>query len=275
MALKVTGITPQMLLDPVLPSHYEAMLQIHAKLSDWSPSVFVGYNSISFDEILLRQALYQTLQPIYLTNTGGNTRADMLRTAHAVAAYIPNAISIPLGDSRQQVLKLDQLAPANGFDHANAHDVRGDVEATIHLARLVRDRAADVWDRMMQLSRKQDAANILERDEILCLTQHWRRQPHNRSVTECGGDPTYDAARAVFDLKQDPEPYLDMTIGELVHELKRSPAVIHGIRTNAQPTLMPNTAAPEGLPEASPAMHELTRRTVFICRHRSNAEMSA
>jgi exodeoxyribonuclease-1 len=43
-----------MLLDPALPSHYQAMRQVHAKLSDWSPSIFVGHNSISFDENLLR-----------------------------------------------------------------------------------------------------------------------------------------------------------------------------------------------------------------------------
>lgn len=139
MALKVTGIRPGMLLDPVLPSHYEAMRQVHAKLSDWSPSVFVGYNSISFDENLLRQAFYQTLQSIYLTNTGGNTRADMLRIAHAVAVYAPNAIAIPLGDAGQQVFRLDRLSPANGFDHAKAHDAMGDVDATIHLAKLVRE----------------------------------------------------------------------------------------------------------------------------------------
>ena len=264
MALKVTGITPRMLLDPALPSHYQAMRQVHAKLSDWSPSIFVGYNSISFDENLLRQAFYQTLQPIYLTNTGGNTRADMLRIAHAVAVYTENAISIPLGDAGQQVFKLDELAPINGFGHANAHDAMGDVEATIHLAKLARDRAPEVWGRMMGLSRKQDAANILEREEILCLTQYWRGQAHNRYVTECGADPTDDAARAVFDLKQDPEPYIDMTIGELVHEMKRSPAVVRGVRTNAQPILMPYTAAPEGLPEASPTMEELARRARMI-----------
>ncbi|MFT7573281.1 MAG: exodeoxyribonuclease-1, partial [Paracoccaceae bacterium] len=192
------------------------------------------------------------------------TRADMLRIAHAVAAYAPNAIAIPLGEAGQQVFKLDRLAPANGFDHENAHDAMGDVEATLHLARLVRDRAPEVWDRMMQLSRKQDAANILENEEILCLTQYWRGLAHNRYVTECGADPNYDAARAVFDLKQDPELYFEMTIGELVHEMKRSPAVIRGIRTNAQPILMPHTAAPDGLAEASPAMEELTRRARMI-----------
>ena len=264
MALKVTGIAPENLTDPALPSHYDAMRQVHAKLSDWSPSVFVGYNSISFDENLLRQAFYQTLQPIYLTNTGGNTRADMLRIAHAVAAYAPNAIAIPLGDSGQQVFKLDQLSPANGFDHENAHDAMGDVEATIHLAKLIRDRAPEVWGRMMQLSRKQDTEDILKEEEILCLTQYFRGRAHNRYVTECGANPTYGASRAVFDLNQDPEPYLDMKIEELVHEMNKSPAVIRAVRTNAQPILMQYTEAPGALREVPLPIEELGKRAHMI-----------
>jgi exodeoxyribonuclease-1 len=46
-----------MLPNPALPSHYQAMRQVHAKLSDWSSSIFAGYNSISFDKNLLLQAL--------------------------------------------------------------------------------------------------------------------------------------------------------------------------------------------------------------------------
>jgi exodeoxyribonuclease-1 len=264
MALKVTGIDLKVLMDPALPSHYEAIRQVYAKLSDWSPSVFVGFNSISFDENLLRQAFYQTLQPIYLTNTSGNTRADMLRIAHAVAAYAPNAIAIPLEDSGKQVFKLDQLSPANGFDHENAHDAMGDVEATIHLAKLIRDRAPEVWGRMMQLSRKQDTANILKEEEILCLTQYFGGRAHNRYVTQCGADPTYDASRAVFDLNQDPEPYLDMTIEELVHEMNKSPAVIRAVRTNAQPILMPYTEAPGALREVSLPIEGLGERARMI-----------
>jgi exodeoxyribonuclease-1 len=264
MALKVTGIDLKVLMDPALPSHYEAIRQVYAKLSDWSPSVFVGFNSISFDENLLRQAFYQTLQPIYLTNTSGNTRADMLRIAHAVAAYAPNAIAIPLEDSGKQVFKLDQLSPANGFDHENAHDAMGDVEATIHLAKLIRDRAPEVWGRMMQLSRKQDTANILKEEEILCLTQYFGGRAHNRYVTQCGADPTYDASRAVFDLNQDPEPYLDMTIEELVHEMNKSPAAIRAVRTNAQPILMPYTEAPGALREVSLPIEGLGERARMI-----------
>ena len=264
MALKVTGIATENLTDPALPSHYDAMRQVHAKLSDWSPSVFVGYNSISFDENLLRQAFYQTLQPIYLTNTGGNTRADMLRIAHAVAAYAPNAIAIPLGEAGQQVFKLDRLAPANGYNHENAHDAMGDVEATIHLAKLIRDRAPEVWGRMMQLSRKQDTEDILKEEEILCLTQYFGGRAHNRYVTECGANPTYGASRAVFDLNQDPEPYLDMTIEELVHEMNKIPAVIRAVRTNAQPILMPYTEAPGALREVPLPIEELGKRAHMI-----------
>jgi exodeoxyribonuclease-1 len=55
-ALRVNRVTPAMLADPNLPSHYEAICLIRAKLIEWSPVVFIGYNSISFDEELLRQA---------------------------------------------------------------------------------------------------------------------------------------------------------------------------------------------------------------------------
>ena len=57
-ALRVTGIHPATLTNPNLSTHYEAIRQIRAKMLEWSPAMFLGYNSISFDEILLRQALF-------------------------------------------------------------------------------------------------------------------------------------------------------------------------------------------------------------------------
>ena len=47
---------------------------------------------MSFDEEFLRQAFYQTLHPPYLTNTGGNARADVLDIVRPVAALRPEAI---------------------------------------------------------------------------------------------------------------------------------------------------------------------------------------
>ena len=53
-ALFATRVTPTMLTDPSLPSHYEMILQIAEKLRAWSPALFAGYNTLSFDEPLLR-----------------------------------------------------------------------------------------------------------------------------------------------------------------------------------------------------------------------------
>ena len=64
-----------------LPTHYEMVCQIRAQLEIWRPTTFVGWNSLSFDESLLRQAFYKCLHPPYLTNTNGNQRSDILKLA--------------------------------------------------------------------------------------------------------------------------------------------------------------------------------------------------
>ena len=56
VALKITGVKPAQLGDPSLPSFYEMMGAIRAKLEQWSPARFVGYNTILFDEPRLQRA---------------------------------------------------------------------------------------------------------------------------------------------------------------------------------------------------------------------------
>ena len=94
------------------------------------------------------EPLFQTLHPPYLTNTNGNARSDALRVAHAVSVYAPDAMVAPTGDRGRQVFKLDRLAHANGYNRDNAHEAMADVETTIFMVRLIRDRAPDVWKAM-------------------------------------------------------------------------------------------------------------------------------
>ncbi|MER8536452.1 exonuclease domain-containing protein [Mesorhizobium sp. M1005] len=155
-ALKVTGMSIARVTDATLPCHYEMMRAVRSKLLEWSPAIFIGYNSMRFDELLLRQALFRTLHEPYLTNTSGNCRADVLPLVQAASQFAPECIRVPRGENEKAVFKLDQLAPLNGFSHENAHDALADVEATIHIARCVRDRAPDCWRRFIQFSRASD-----------------------------------------------------------------------------------------------------------------------
>ena len=85
--MRVTGVTVDQLTDQDLPSHYDMVRAIKAKLDEWSPAIFIGHNSMTFDEHLLRQALYKTLHTPYLTNTNGNSRSDSLRIMQAVNLF--------------------------------------------------------------------------------------------------------------------------------------------------------------------------------------------
>lgn len=110
-ALLTTGVTPEMLSDLSLPTHYQAMRQIAQRLESWSPAVFVGYNTMEFDERLLRQSFYQNLLPVFMTNTNQNRRADILKLVDAAIVFAPNSVAVPLNEKGRATRKLDMVAP--------------------------------------------------------------------------------------------------------------------------------------------------------------------
>ena len=248
-ALRVTGVTPDMLNDASLPSHYEMMCQIEDRLENWSPAIFAGYNSISFDEELLRQAFFQTLRSPYLTNTHGNARFDILTAARACSVFAPNAIAVPIGDNGKPSFRLELLAAANGYILENAHDALADVGATIFVAKLIKERAPEVWDQLKLTSRKADVLALLEREEVLFQTEFYFNNEYSSVVTRCGQNPEYDAQVATFDLSNNPDPYVDLSVEALVDVLNGSPKVIRSVRANAQPILMPYEGSKPNLRE--------------------------
>lgn len=243
-ALRATRITPRMLTDTSLPSHFEAVGEIANKLRSWSPACFVGYNTLNFDEPFLRQAFYQTLHPIFLTNTGGNTRADIYRLVQAVSILAPNRIVVPLDDVGRESRRLDAIAPANGFDHRNAHEAMADVQATIFMARLIRGRATELWQVLMALTSKGPTVRRALSDSMLILVEIFGRSPHVRRVIGCGQNPDYDAQIGVFDLSFDPSNIIDHSVDELVEVLNGQTKPIRVIQTNNQPILLPMEFAP-------------------------------
>lgn len=237
-ALLATRVTPAMLTDLSLPSHYEMMLQIAQKLREWSPAIFIGHNTLSFDEPLLRQAFYQTLQPVYLTNTNGNQRADLLRLAQATAALAPNAMAVPISAKGKPTLRLDTLAPANGFAHENAHDALADVEATIYMARLIRDRSPAVWNSLMPLVDKGTVTAALTSGEPKGLVEYHMGVPSLRAVVGCGHHPKNPTMQAVFDLRRDPAEVLSLSEEDLVEETKGPNRALRIVYVNKMPALV-------------------------------------
>ena len=78
-------------------SHYELIKKTQDVFSKWSPAIFIGYNTIGFDEEFLRRSYFKSLIPeIYQTNTGGNKRLDILNVARGAHFYDKNSIKTQL-----------------------------------------------------------------------------------------------------------------------------------------------------------------------------------
>ena len=244
-ALRVTGVTPTQLTNPCLPSHYEMVRAIRSKLLSWSPSMFLGWNTIKFDEGLIRQALYKTLHNPYLTNSAGNNRSDVMRMVQACSLSSPSVLTFPVGDRGKKVFKLDRLAPANGFSHERAHDAMGDVEATIFLARLLMDKAPDIWSTFMRFSSKAAVVDYISEESVFCVSEFYGGNPWSCAVTTIGQNQSNTAEWYIYDLSVDPATLLSLSDPQLRTRLDSSPKTIRKLKSNGVPMLSPFEDASE------------------------------
>jgi exodeoxyribonuclease-1 len=262
--MRVTGVRAGQLTDLAYCSHYDMMRTIRAKLLEWSPATFIGYNSLDFDEPLLRQSLYQTLHAPYLTNTGGNTRSDAMRMVHACNVFAPNRLTIPIGDTGRPVFKLDRIAPANGFDHAHAHDALADVEATIFMCRLVQERAPDVWSAFMRFTRKPAVIDYVTAEPVFCVSEIYFGRTFSYLVTALGTNPENGNEWYLYDLAIAPESLAAMTAAELQKRLAASPKPIKTLRSNGVPIIFPSDEAPGTCKGAELGLGEMERRAALL-----------
>lgn len=241
-ALIVTGVTPAQLVDPELPSLFEFTQTIMEMTERWAPATWVGFNSIRFDEEVLRQAFFQNLQPnIYATQFNGNNRLDILTAVFAVWCRNPGLMHWPTDDTGRTTFKLDRLAPANGFNAHNAHDALGDVEATIHIARIVANGDPGLWSAILHNRDKQNVMATLETFRPVELVLRFGGGPPRAYVgCFCGtaaGNPTN---AAFFDLEAgDPEILIQADDAALFQAVDGTPQIIRSIAANKVPSLFP------------------------------------
>ncbi len=238
-ALAVTGINPASLNDLELPTLFEFMQTIADLIARWRPATWVGYNSIAFDEEMMRQAFYQNLHPqIYLTQSAGNDRMDILKLVYAVSALAPEALEWPQNDRGQTSFKLDQLAPANGFEQHDAHDALGDVEATIFITNLIRQKAPAIWEQGLRNRTKQNINSMLESGRPLGLVERFSGPPRTYFGAFSGRNPQNTNTVGFMDLSAvDPAALADSNDETIANAVSQSPKLIRSIKVNGYPAL--------------------------------------
>jgi exodeoxyribonuclease-1 len=238
-ALLVTKMSPKDLVSSNY-SHLQMIYEIRNWVAKKCPCIFIGHNSIKFDEDFLRHAFYKTLHPLYLTNTDGNIRGDTMRIAQAAAIFAPGSINVPLSEKGKLSFKLGNIARANDIDlkEEDAHDALADVRATLELARLLKRRVPEIWDQMLHNASKKPALAFMRSNPAFCLAEFNFGKSASYVVSVITPNPKQDSEMAVFDLSYNPSDYLDCSVEELLAVMKGKERAIRIVAANKQPIMV-------------------------------------
>lgn len=222
-ALLTTGFVPdEMKFNP--HSHYEMMREIDKWIRDkhW-PLTFVGYNSVSFDEPVLAQNLYQNLFDPNLTSSGNqingqvNGCADVMLMVQAVMTYMPGTLNLKTKTANgNPSLKLINIAKQNGvtLSDEEAHDAMNDIKATVGVAKLIKKVAPAIWQQLLGLSTPNGVQKFIDAHEIFAYTDTHYGKMRSAIVTALP-QKANARAQALYNLDFDPTPYLNMTAAQL------------------------------------------------------------
>lgn len=236
-AMFVTGFRIGQLTDTSLPSHFVMVTEIRRILQSWCPALFLGFNSLAFDEEFLRQAFYQCLHYPYLTNTQGSARADVLNLCRITAALRPDVLKPAIDEAGRPIFKLKALAEANGVAVPLSHQAMADVTTTLALCQLIKNRAPEIWSQFLRFSQKASAEAFITEEEAFLVSETIGNHHRARVVTPIGTHSELSIRHYCLDISADLDAIRDMSDDELISFCNSADRPIVTVRTNAAPTL--------------------------------------
>ena len=228
-------------------SHYEMMRLLRSTWLEWSKgrnAVYITYNGHRFDEELFRRQFFWNLLPLYITNTLGASRLDMLSTLQLVANFFPEALKLPVNEEGDVSMKLTDWSEANSIEIENAHDALADCVQMLELAKLIIKDAKSVWQSSIKGSSKIGNLDILQSEPFAMIGEVIRRKKFTYPVTFCGQNPKMNNEVAVADLYFDPDQLDDLTDTELLEQIGNSGTAIRKVRINKSLPVMPSDQIP-------------------------------
>ena len=212
----VTGITPQKTLAEGL-SEAEFLKLFYDEVVR-PGTIFLGYNSIRFDDEFMRFLHYRNFYDAYEWQwRDGNSRWDLLDMVRMTRALRPDGIKWPFAPDGKPANRLEYLTKVNRLQHGNAHDALSDVQATIALARLIRNRQKDLFEYLLNNRDKKKVAALVQKGSPFIYTSgHLSSEyAHTTAAVLLDRHPQSDAA-LVYDLRVDPTPFLKLDVEQIV-----------------------------------------------------------
>ena len=220
-------------------SFYSMMDFIHNKFSSWSPATFIGYNSIRFDEEVLRSSFFQSLYDPYLTNTNNNTRTDLFKIILGLSSLDENILNIPMNEKNKPSYKLENIAKNNNIEHLSAHDALSDVYATIGIAKIIKEKSPAYWNECMKISsHKKMMEYLISDDYFFAASEHSAANLTFKPISLLTANPNNQKELAFFDLENDPKKYYDSSVSGIISLIESKQKIVRLYQSNKSPIII-------------------------------------
>lgn len=221
-AILITGITPQQTLaDGMTEAEFLKYFYNEIVRPD---TIFVGFNSIRFDDEFMRFLNYRNFYDAYEWQWKGKcSRWDLLDPVRMTRALRPEGIKWPFAPDGKPANRLGFLTSVNKLTHSDAHDALSDVLATIEVARLLKGKQPELFDYLLKHRSKNDAKRLVLEGAPFVYTsgRYSSEYLHTTAAVLLNKHPNQRDA-LVYDLRFDPAPFAKMSIDELVEAWKYS-----------------------------------------------------
>lgn len=166
-ACLVTGITPQTLKENHALPESEFIQKINELFSEKGTCV-CGFNTLKFDDEFIRNALFRNFMDPYEREWKNDcSRWDILDLVRACHDFRPQGIVWPGANEKgNPVFKLTEMTAANHIEQIGAHDAMVDVNATIAVAKLIKQKQGRLFDYYLKLRSKVEVKNLLNLQQI-------------------------------------------------------------------------------------------------------------
>lgn len=203
-AILVTGITPQKTRSEGY-TEAEFLKIFHEKIAV-PGTIFVGYNTVRFDDEFVRFLQYRNFYDAYEWQWKDNRgRWDMLDVVRMTRALRPEGIVWPFDSSGKPSNRLELLTSVNKLDHANAHDALSDVNATLSLARLLKSKQPKLFDYLFDMRDKRKVAGLVDSNQqFVYVSGKFASEFEKATIAIKIADHPKKQGSLVYDLRHDP-----------------------------------------------------------------------
>lgn len=220
-AILITGITPQATLADGF-AEAEFLRKFEAEVAT-PGTIFVGFNSVRFDDEFMRAMHYRNFYDPYEWQwQDGKSRWDLLDVVRMTRALRPEGIKWPFDIHGKATNRLELLTGLNKLNHEAAHDALSDVTATIEVARLIQNKQPKLFDYLLSMRDKKKISEFVQTNPLFVYTSGKYSSDYEKTtvVTPICSHPKRSGTMLVYNLRYDPAQYKNATPEQLAEAWK-------------------------------------------------------